>query len=148
MCGKLQTLFDPTPPAAQEGYHPPLLVDENGRLYVRLADGLSYSYDSVRTAPVVTGSQANVWANIANPGNVKSPAIDIGASKLVDIFGVSNGVANMIVYVSQDGITFYEMDQFPITAADFYAQFTIAARYVAVAPDAAVTLTVTIAGKG
>lgn len=148
MCGKLQTLYDPTPPVAEEGYHPPLLVDESGRLYVRLSDRLSHQFDSVRVAPVSTGAQANAWNNIANPGNVKSPAIDVTDCRLIDIFGVSNAAVNLIVFVSQNGIDFYKMDQFAIPAGDFFAQYDIGAKFVAIAPDAAATLTATIAGKG
>lgn len=95
------------------------------------------------------GSEGNAWNAAAASAGDTSAAIDTQYMANVTAFGNVDAATDIIIQVSQDGATFYDIQTLTLTgASDFAQNLTVGARYVRLKTSAAATITATIAAKG
>lgn len=147
--GDLEGLFEEVPTSVPDGATKTLLIDENGRLIVRLGDALSAAEDTVGVASPSPGTEGNAWDDAATGAGGNSAAVDVSGGGVVSIFGTVDGATDLDVYYSQDGATWYQSEhQISLAGAgDFGQDFRVGAAFVRLQSSNDVTATATVANK-
>jgi len=102
---------------------------------------------SVNNGKTPVGTHANAWSAAVTGVGGTSNIIDNGnGSSSVAVFGNSSGISTLSISVSQDGVNFYATGiTIAATAANFFLQTTIGARYIQLTSSVSVTVTATVA---
>lgn len=147
--GDLEGLFEETPSSVPDGATKTLLIDENGRLIVRLGDALSESEDTVGVASASPGTEGNAWDGAGTGAGGNSAAVDVAGGSVVSIFGEVDGATDLSVWWSQDGTNFYQSGETISLAGagDFGETFRVAAAFVRLQSSNDVIATATVANK-
>lgn len=147
--GDLEGLFEAAPSTVPDGATKTLLIDENGRLIVRLGDALSAAEDTVGVASAAPGTEGNAWSAAATGVGGNSAVVEVSGGGVVSILGTVDGATDLDVYYSQDGAVFYQSGhQISLAgAAEFGEDFRVGAAFVRLQSSNDVTATVTVASK-